>query len=316
MGRADATANYCSHCGARLDRNANYCGQCGTRSREITPADERSRDDAADPNDPDSRDTANGRSDEGLLAFRRRVQRRLADGWDLEHDDGDSVVLVDRGFGELWPHAALLLFTGGAGNLVYAWYCYSYDADRELIRAGEDEHRSVGESAVDDRYEPGIEMNGTDWTAATRSYVAGALLVVLAVALIASAPLSPVAVTMGLFALGGGAWVFPPTRRRLENRHPVTTFGPTRSTEEATIADPDTPCVACASSVDGGVERTYREEYAVVGVPLFTTETGTNVYCRECASGDLTDVGVTPVADDVDHRYETENDREAGIERN
>ena len=296
MGSADGIANYCSRCGSRLDRNANYCGQCGTRHREIAPADERSRDEAADLDDPDGRDTTEERSNEDLLAFRRRVQRRLADGWDLEHDDGENVVLVDRGFGELWPHVALLLFTGGAGNLVYAWYCYSYDADRELMRAGEDERRSVGESAVDDQYRRSeTTTDTTDETAATRSYVAGALLVIIAVGIIASAPLNPVAVTMGLFALGGGAWMFPPARRRLEDRHPITTFGPARSTEEEVVADPGTPCVACASPVDDGVRRTYREEYTVAGVPLATTETGTNVYCRECASGDVADVGVAPV---------------------
>ena len=73
MESADGIANYCSRCGSRLDRNANYCGQCGTRHREIAPADERSRDKAADLDDPDGRDTTEERSNEDLLAFRRRV---------------------------------------------------------------------------------------------------------------------------------------------------------------------------------------------------------------------------------------------------
>jgi hypothetical protein len=246
----------------------------------------------------------------------------LDDGWELEHDDGDSVVLVDRGFGDLWPHVALLLFTGGAGNLVYAWYNYSYSANRELIRLGEDGSRPARADAIGGVHEPsGTAMDTTDGTAATRSYVAGALLVVFAVGLITSGPLNPVALTMGLLALGGAAWVFPPARRRIENRHPVTTFGHTRSTEETVITDPGTPCVACASSVESGVERTYRAEYAVAGVPLATTETGTNVYCRDCASGGVSDVGVTPMADSEDTddpsgRHDAAGNRAVETERN
>lgn len=89
-----------------------------------------------------------------------------------------------RGFSSLGSHLALVLFTGGVGNVVYAWYKYSYDADRELIRADEDDDRFARDGTIDDRYGRSATAADTaDETAATCPYVAGALFAVLAVAL-------------------------------------------------------------------------------------------------------------------------------------
>lgn len=293
MGEAGATANYCSHCGAALDAGANYCQQCGTQHRETTPADDRT-----------GAETGNNRhaaSEDDLLAFRRRVQDRIAEGWDLEYDHGDSVVLADRSFGELWVHAVLLVFTGGAGNLAYAWYCHSYDADRVVMRSDGDDYAADG---TDHGALPGTET--TDEDGELGSYILGVLLAVGGVAIIAGGLLDPAAIVLGLFFLAWAAWSFPPTRRRLEDRHPVATFGPTRSTETTAVSDPDTPCVVCASPVTEGVERRYREEYVLAGVPLFTTEAGENHYCRDCAMGDVEDVGVVSVIPDADVTSDTD----------
>jgi hypothetical protein len=325
MGRADATANYCSQCGSRLDRDAKYCGRCGTRCREVTPTDERSRDDVAA---SDSAGAATRNTNEDLLAFRRRVQGRIADGWDVEHDNGDSVVLVDREFGTLWMHVLLFLFTAGVGNLVYAWHRYVHDADRVLLRAGgtdfEAGRNAYGVSGSDVGTDGVAQEDRSGWATSAGSMassLAGILLILISVAILVNNPLGPVALLLGLLSFAGAAWVFPPTKERLENRHPVTTFGHTRSVEEEIVADPDVPCVSCASSADGGIRRTYREEYAVVGIPLLTTETGTNVYCRNCASGGVSDVGVTPMAvsedtDDPSGRHDAAGNRAVETERN
>ena len=98
--------------------------------------------------------------------------------------------------------------------------------------------------------------------------------------------------------LTGAAWALPPTRRRLKNRHPVTEFGPLRSTDAETVSDPGRPCVICGSPIESGIKRSYREEYVIAGVPLFTTETGENHYCEECNTGDVSYKDVEPVGSD------------------
>lgn len=141
------------------------------------------------------------------------------------------------------------------------------------------------------------------------SYIIGMLLLVSGVGLLAI--LAPVPFVLGLFFLGGAAWAFPPTRRRLQNRHLSTTSGHVHSTDEMPITDSEIPCNVCGSSIEEGVERTYREEYVLAGVPLFTTESGTNCYCRDCASGAISDTPVesleaTNQTDDKNPLSETE----------
>lgn len=281
MEPSTANTNFCPNCGSPLGQNVNYCSQCGTQCRVVAPPDTESENSSStDSSESDDRDDA-------LLAFRRRVQARLVDGWDLEHDHGDSVVLVDRGIGKLWIHAPLLVFTGGVGNLVYGWYSHSYNANRILMQADGTYYAGDNIDIKDFREEKGDSVG---------SYLLGSLLLLFAVGAIASASLVPI--VFGLLALTGALWALPPTRRRLNNRHPVTRFGAVRSTDEETVTDPSTPCVVCASPVEEGIERTYREEYVFAGVPLFTTETGENHYCRECAGSDINDTGIGPVESD------------------
>lgn len=107
-----------------------------------------------------------------------------------------------------------------------------------------------------------------------------------------------VASSLGIVALSLGATVFgvclfvaaglalPPVRRRLARRRSVTTFGRVRETDERVVEEPQTPCSACASPVNTGVERTYGTRSYIAGVPIYTDEHGENVYCRSCANGD------------------------------
>jgi predicted nucleic acid-binding Zn ribbon protein len=308
MAAPTVNANYCPNCGSLLGQDVNYCSQCGTQCREVTPASD-------DPEDHTSNNnTTSDDRDDQFIAFRNRVQSRLLDGWDIEHDYGDSVVLVDREIGSLWIHAPLLLFTGGVGNLAYEWYSHSYNADRMIMQSDGTDYAAKNTDFDDFRGTGGSTRShllglmsflntNLDDVRETRdggsvgSYLLGSLLFLIGVSAIVSSPLSLAAIVFGLLTLTGAAWTLPPTRRRLKNRHPVTRFGSVRSTDEETVTDPNTPCVVCASSIEEGIKRTYREEYAIAGVPLFTTETGENHYCRECAGGDIADTGIGMEAD-------------------
>jgi hypothetical protein len=87
----------------------------------------------------------------------------------------------------------------------------------------------------------------------------------------------------GAPVLLGGLYLFPPTRRRIERRHPVTRFGTVQSTDETVVQSPDKPCVGCGRTIDTGVRRTYREEKAVAGIPILTVRDGENHYCESCS---------------------------------
>lgn len=81
-----------------------------------------------------------------------------------------------------------------------------------------------------------------------------------------------------------GALLLPQVRKRTKVRHPVSTFGRTRSIDEHLVERGAAPCSICHESVDDGVERTYSEEFVVFGVSLFTFEKGENRYCNDCLS--------------------------------
>jgi len=76
----------------------------------------------------------------------------------------------------------------------------------------------------------------------------------------------------------------PPTRRRLANRRPPTTFGPTTSVNERFVESTDKPCSVCFDRVERGVKREYGQSYVVAGLPLYTIERGENWYCESCRS--------------------------------
>lgn len=244
--------NFCSSCGGNLQPGDAYCSQCGTRVGS---------------DDSSGRSTRRG-------WFRRRLEDLTVDGWEIEQDHGDRAVVVRRGLGSIWIHLLLLLFTGGIGNLVYAWYCYSVGADRVEVRADGTRRRLNGN-------DDGIDASAV---ASTLSFVAAALLAWIGVTIF-------MGLSVGLTVLGACLFVaaglgLPSVRRRLGTRRSLTTFGRVRETDERIVNRPRTPCSACASPVNTGVERTYGARLYIAGVPVSTHQDGTNVYCRSCANGD------------------------------
>lgn len=209
----------------------------------------------------------------------------IADGWEIEYDRGDEVVLVDRDIGSIPLHVLLFFTTGGIGNLAYGWHKYSNDADRVVLRAGDDAPRPRRERATADR-DRGAPPSDDDRSSSLGRYLGGISLLGVGALVLATGLLEPAQIVVGLTLLFAGLFVFPPTRNRIENRHPVTAFGPTRSVDERIVTDTDRPCSICLSEIDRGVAREYSEEYAVAGIPLYTTEEGENYYCSACATGE------------------------------
>ena len=249
----DDSASYCPSCGSAVD-GQRYCGSCGHElSQPVGP------------------------SEREFERFRARVSEHVADGWDIEYDAGDEVTLVDRGYGSVAVHAVLLFTTGGLGNLLYGWYHYEHGARRKLIRASG--------SDIDSQSETGLESGPGPADADERSlsrYAGGLGLFVLAVAVLTSVGLSAVGLATAISLLLIGVLVLPSTRRRIENRYPPTTFGPTTSVDEQYVTGGDTPCAVCLDRVDSGVKREYKQSYVVAGLPLYTIERGENWYCESC----------------------------------
>lgn len=251
-------SNFCSQCGSTVAPRDSFCSHCGSAV-------------GGGPSDRDG--------------FRRRIEDLTVEGWEVKHDYGNRVVMVDRGFGSLGIHALLLVFTGGLGNLAYAWYNYSPGADRLELRAdGTERYVSGGTD------ESGELLDSSD-VDDTRLRTAGSVVLSFVCALAglgifndgaSSLPEFFVGVTFIAIAL----FAFPPIRRRLENREAVTKFGRVRSTDEAVVDAPDVPCTACARPVENGVERTFHETFYVAGIPILRDEKGSNCYCRSCAQGD------------------------------
>jgi len=255
----ETLAEYCRVCGERFDPDDRFCSDCGT---------------VRNPDETDASTAGGGTDDaenagENIESFRARVQAYLAEGWELEHDYGDSVVLVDRGWGNLLVHVVLLLFTGGFGNLAYAWYSYKPGAERRRLSADETPAEPAPVEAID----------GDD-TGGTGRILGGVALLFLGLFFVVSDPLSFWSWVLGLATLAGGLYVFPPTRRRIDRRHPATRFGKGRTTDGSIVSAPGTPCVVCGRPVENGIRRTYREEIAAAGVPVVTTRDGENHYCE------------------------------------
>ena len=95
---------------------------------------------------------------------------------------------------------------------------------------------------------------------------------------------------VGALLLALGLAVNARFRRRLDRRRPVTTFGTVRSVDQRAVppeADLDARCVACDDRVGEGLQRRFREEYAVAGVPVATRSERFNHYCLDCALAEL-----------------------------
>ncbi len=259
-----APDSYCPSCGSGVEADDSYCGSCG---HDLSAS------------------TSGQPSEETLRQFRARVSDHVTDGWDIQYDAGDEVALVDRGYGSVGVHILLLLFTGGIGNLLYGWYHYEHTADRKVIRAhGPDSRPERQQNQVVS--EPVQLDEQADGDQSLSGYVWGLLLIVLGVATLTSAGFSAVGVTIALAFFSLAALLLPPTRRRIENRYPPTTFGPTTSVDERFVSNTDKPCSVCFDRVHQGVKREYEQSYVFAGIPMYTIERGENWYCEPCRSSE------------------------------
>ncbi|WP_266077732.1 zinc ribbon domain-containing protein [Haladaptatus caseinilyticus] len=264
-----STSNFCSQCGATLGSGASFCSQCGTA---VEPGSERGfgSDVGSD------RMSGTGRSS---TAFRRRIEDLSVEGWDVKHDYGDRVVMINRGFGSIPLHVLLLLFTSGVGNLLYAWYNYSPGADRvELREDGSEEYMAK-------------DGFSTEWSlrSVASFFIASALGVFTTVfgllALLTTTDLAGTAFGVTFFLLGLFSLLLAP--QHVPGFESPTTFGTVRSTDERTIFEPTVPCTVCSAPVGTGVKRTFSKKRYVAGIPVETANAGVNHYCRSCARGDV-----------------------------
>lgn len=85
-----------------------------------------------------SASSTEGRRNEEL---RRRIDRAIEEGWQVESETPGRVVLVRRSYGSPVLHlviAALTLWWAfGAANALYAAYAYVTDVERRVLRAPE-----------------------------------------------------------------------------------------------------------------------------------------------------------------------------------
>ena len=73
--------------------------------------------------------------------LQREIDDAIADGWQIESETPERVVLVRRNYGSLGVHLILAVLTGwwsfGVINLVYGGYKYLNDSQRRVLRDGE-----------------------------------------------------------------------------------------------------------------------------------------------------------------------------------
>lgn len=281
------SSSYCPNCGGTVESDDSYCGQCGhDLSENVT------------------------RTGGNVEQFRARVRDHVNDGWEVQYDAGDEVSLVDRSYGSVPVHIILVLFTGGIGNLIYGWYHYEHNSKQKVLRADGQgtvasrggtsrsrqsnqyaQQRTTSQSsqhaqqhATNQAGQPSqhrVQQVETE-DSSLSSYFWGLVLVVFAVAVLASSWTSAVGLTIAFASLFLASLVFPPTRRRIDNRHPPTTFGPTTTVDEEFVSDTSKPCSVCFDQIDQGVRRDYKQSYVFAGLPLYTMERGENWYCEEC----------------------------------
>ncbi|EMA63882.1 zinc ribbon domain-containing protein [Halorubrum lipolyticum] len=292
-GRAVASeTNFCPECGADLgDPSAPaYCPECGDRfcsncggarsgGESTATASGRSSGESRSPSGPTPPPRESDR------AFRRRVQDHLDAGWEIERDDGDRVVLVDRGVGSVGVHVLLLFITGGVGNLLYGWWHYSKLAERRrLVRGDATPARAPSSREAGGRVETvsaylltGLLLLIGGWITAIR-------------ATSGSPPVALVGIAFALLSLG----MVPAVQRRLDRRHGISTFGRRKTVDHRVIRPPesvDEPCVVCGERIERGLVRRRRDETVVAGFPVRTHSIRHNHYCVDCARREVFDGG-------------------------
>lgn len=99
--------------------------------------------------------------------------------------------------------------------------------------------------------------------------------------------------------LASGVFVNPRLRRRVDRRHAVSRFVRVRSVDGRVFGSAEgrtVTCVDCGTRTNEGLVRRYREEYAVAGVPVYTTAENYNRYCVDCAVGEGSPPASSPPA--------------------
>ncbi|WP_323190225.1 hypothetical protein [Halostella sp. PRR32] len=308
---------FCQSCGAVVHSEAVICPDCGVE-----------------------RNMGAGTTD---TATQHRLMNLQAQGWEVEDRYSDGAVLVRRSVGSVGTHVMIALFTvwwtGGIGNAAYAAYKYFVDVDRQVVY---DDTASSGRSISDELFcrSCGTEINasadicphcgvrtvnasgsttnrsitdadvGGDSGGSTFQWIFGVFLTLVGVA--ATTEASGVTALFGaIIVLLLGLYFIPPVRERVRSEHPITTFGRHQRVEETVLRGGERPCSVCFDPVEEGVERDYRDEFVVFGVPVYTYESGTNEYCRDCVSGrthDHTANAANEIRDEEAARadYETE----------
>ncbi|VTT88254.1 hypothetical protein DM2_1588 [Halorubrum sp. DM2] len=303
---------YCPECGEAFDDDDRFCSNCGASrpgggatavgsGRSHTRSDRSGEIDSARSSGTDSARPAASAStpEESSRAFRRRVQDHLDAGWEIERDDGDRVVLVDRGIGSVGLHLLLFIFTSGIGNLLYGWWHYSKLAERRrLVRGDETPARAPSSHESAERVEK------------VTAYLLTALLLLIGgfIAFFGSVTGSlPVALIALAFA-GLGLGIAPPVRSRLDRRHGITKFGRRKTVDHRIVRPPETvedTCVVCGEAFERGLVRRRRDETVVAGVPVRTHSIRHNHYCADCARSevfggdDVGELSLDELADDA-----------------
>jgi hypothetical protein len=273
------TPNFCSRCGESLSPGDAFCSACGAAVGDGARSDRHSATAGTGAQGSVTGTRSGAATARSRPGFRRRVEDLAVEGWDVKHDYGDRVVMVNRGIGSIGMHVLLFVTTSGVGNLLYAWYSYSLGAERVELRDDGTEHYS------DDR-----DADSGGWDLKSAVGVAAGLTLAVTFAL---AGLLLLWVTSSLFITGlslafllAGLASVPMGTQFAPGFESPTTFGRQRTTDSTVANEPNRPCTACSRPVGTGVRRTFAERRYVAGIPVRTYKEGENCYCRSCAQGD------------------------------
>lgn len=244
-------SSYCPGCGSPVGSSDAYCVRCGEQLPERATSV--------------GADTTQGRPSRRPLAA--RIDQLRGDGWTVADDEGDRVVLVDRGVGSVPAHLILFFLTGGTGNVLYGAYRWTLGAPRRELRTDGTDRRLGGTGRRVGQLLAGV--------------AAGVVLFVGAVVAVASllagqpagllALLAAIGVVAALWWRAGDSPDWHPSR-----------FGRERTVDVETAAGPAEPCASCGGPVQAGERRTYADRTYLAGLPVRTHDSGVNVYCRGC----------------------------------
>jgi ribosomal protein S27AE len=112
-------------------------------------------------------------------SLQREIDDAIAEGWRIESETPERVVLVKRNVGSLGVHLALALLTAwwsfGLVNLVYGAYKYLNDSQRRVLREGTACPECGASVAADASYcqNCGVELPGGAVEAKSESIDAG-----------------------------------------------------------------------------------------------------------------------------------------------